>query len=283
MQILSTLSALAQWRDSLNTTQSLGFVPTMGNLHDGHLQLVARAKQACDKVVVSIFVNPLQFGANEDLARYPRTFDADCEKLQQAGVDALFFPSVDDIYPKGMAAQTYVEVPVISERFCGEFRPGHFRGVATVVCKLFNLVRPHSAFFGEKDFQQLLVIKTMVADLAMGIRIVPVETQREPSGLAMSSRNGYLSDGEKQQAAALYACLTQCQSRIVAGERAFRTLESEYSKLLTHQGLVPDYFSICHADTLELAQPSDASLVLLVAAYLGNTRLIDNISFSLQG
>jgi len=282
MQILSTLSALAQWRDSLGTHESLGFVPTMGNLHDGHLRLVERAKQACDKVIVSIFVNPLQFGANEDLARYPRTFDADCEKLMQAGVAALFFPSVNDIYPKGMAAQTYIEVPVVSDRFCGASRPGHFRGVATVVCKLFNLVRPHSAFFGEKDFQQLLVIKTMVADLAMGIRVIPVPTQREPSGLAMSSRNGYLNDGEKQQAATLYACLTQCQSRIVAGEREFRALESEYNEILTNQGFVPDYFSICHADTLELAQPSDSSLVMLVAAYLGKTRLIDNISFSVQ-
>ncbi|MGL5393104.1 MAG: pantoate--beta-alanine ligase, partial [Shewanella sp.] len=198
--------------------ETVAFVPTMGNLHQGHLTLVKQAAQKCDHVVVSIFVNPMQFGQHEDLDAYPRTLAADSQALTGAGAALLFTPTPAMIYPKGLAQQTYVEVPGISDMLCGESRPGHFRGVATIVCKLFNLVQPDVAFFGNKDYQQLLVIKTMVEDLSLPIEIIGVDTIREASGLAMSSRNGYLTADEKARAPALKQALDAMAQGIQRGE-----------------------------------------------------------------
>ncbi|KTF05237.1 pantothenate synthetase [marine sediment metagenome] len=215
MKVLDSISAL---RDTVNTWrrhgETVGFVPTMGNLHDGHLKLVKKAKAHNDKVVVSIFVNPMQFGANEDLDAYPRTIEEDKAKLIAVGADAVFLPSVAEMYPAGLDAQTFVEVPGISDSHCGASRPGHFRGVATVVTKLFNMVQPDDAFFGEKDFQQLQVIRALARDLSMAVKVHGVPTEREASGLAMSSRNGYLTESEKATASAIFEEMQRVKASI---------------------------------------------------------------------
>jgi len=259
---------------------TVAFVPTMGNLHAGHLALVAAARKLADHVVVSIFVNPLQFGPNEDFDRYPRTLAEDAAKLEQVEADLLFAPPVEEIYPHGQVVATKVDVPGVSEGLCGAMRPGHFVGVATVVAKLFNIVQPDLAIFGEKDFQQLQVIRKMVNDLCMPIEIVGVSTMREADGLALSSRNQYLSTEERSKAGMLYQQLRAAADQLSERDD-FSTLESEAMKALHDAGFEPEYFAIRNAETLLPAEKDTSELVILVAARLGNTRLIDNISLSL--
>ena len=262
--------------------QTIAFVPTMGNLHEGHLDLVRKARQLCDIVVVSIFVNPLQFGANEDLDAYPRTMAADKEKLFGEGVHVLYTPEVDEIYPEGMAAQTIVHVPELGDTLCGSARPGHFDGVTTVVSKLFNIVQPDVAVFGEKDFQQLSIVRKMVTDLCMPIRIVGVATGRDEDGLALSSRNGYLSLTQRRIAPVLHATLNTCREAIACGFDNFLQLESHARMKLLEAGFEPDYFSICDARTLKTVNDATEEIAILVAARLGNTRLIDNVRLTLN-
>ncbi len=263
---------------------TVAFVPTMGNLHPGHIALIEAARRRADRVVASIFVNPMQFGAGEDLDAYPRTLAEDQRRLSDAGCDLLFTPEVELLYPNGLAAQTAVEVPGISELHCGASRPGHFRGVATIVCKLFNLVRPDLACFGEKDYQQLAVIRAMVRDLNMGIEILGVPTVREADGLAMSSRNGYLTEAQRRQAPALKRALDTLAARLKnEGLGAREMLERETMASLAEAGFAPDFIRVCHAETLAQARPGDRQLVILAAAQLGRARLIDNQAVDLPG
>lgn len=283
MQIVTDILPLREQRRKWQMDgKVIGFVPTMGNLHQGHLQLVQEAKKVCDIVVVSIFVNPMQFGPNEDLDAYPRTMEQDINKLQSLDVDCLFTPKAKDIYARGLEQQTFVEVPGISYMICGASRPGHFRGVATIVCKLFNMVQPNHAFFGEKDFQQLQVIKAMVQDLSMNLTIHGVPTVREENGLAMSSRNGYLTDSERKIAPLLYQTLVALSEQIISGRRDFRKLINEHSLTLYNAGFKTDYIEIRAADTLLQPSHEDTELVILAAAFLGKTRLIDNLPVSLN-
>lgn len=272
-------AALRAFRQS---DQTIAFVPTMGNLHEGHLDLVRKARQLCDIVVVSIFVNPLQFGANEDLDAYPRTMAADKEKLFSEGVQVLYTPDVEEIYPEGMAAQTLVHVPELGDTLCGSARPGHFDGVTTVVSKLFNIVQPNIAVFGEKDFQQLSIVRKMVADLCMPIKIVGVATGRDQDGLALSSRNGYLSLDERRIAPVLHATLNTCREAIACGFDNFLQLESHARMKLLEAGFEPDYFSICDARTLRSVTEATEEIAILAAARLGSTRLIDNVRLTLN-
>lgn len=282
MQTISTIEGLREIRREWQLAgKRIGFVPTMGNLHAGHLSLVAEAKQHADIVVVSIFVNPLQFGADEDLDNYPRTLGADSEHLRKLGVDVLFTPSVEAIYPRGLEQQTFVEVPGISYMICGASRPGHFRGVATIVSKLFNMVQPNSAFFGEKDYQQVQVIKAMVTDLSMNLSVHAVPTMRHDDGLAMSSRNGYLTEDERQIAPLVYQTITRIREQIESGRRDFNQLIHTENTLLAQAGFKPDYIEIRDAFTLQPASFEGKELVILIAAFLGKTRLIDNIQVTL--
>lgn len=259
----------------------IAFVPTMGNLHEGHVALVEKAGQRADFVVASIFVNPLQFGPNEDLAKYPRTLVADQEKLVAAGCQLLFHPDVEEMYPHGQEGQTRVSVPGVSEGLCGGSRPGHFEGVATVVTKLFNMVQPDLAVFGEKDFQQLAVIRTLVRDLNMPIQIIGEPTVRAEDGLALSSRNGYLSAEQRAAAPALYRTLQQLASAIRDGNRDFAQLIEAGQASLVSAGFRPDYLEIREASSLRPAEANDTKLVILGAAFMGTTRLIDNLAFQL--
>ncbi|MES9852531.1 MAG: pantoate--beta-alanine ligase [Candidatus Thiodiazotropha sp. L084R] len=276
-----TLSDIETLRDSVRLWRSsgeeVGFVPTMGNLHEGHLALVKEAKKWSQRIVVSIFVNPMQFGTGEDFEDYPRTLEADRQRLSEAGVDLLFAPTAKTIYPNGKEEQTRVEVPGISDILCGASRPGHFVGVATVVCKLFNMVQPDVALFGEKDFQQLIVIRQMVADLALPIKIIGLKTVREADGLAKSSRNGYLTTQQRALAPKLYQALQQTAQALSSGERDFKRLETEAQEMLLSAGFSPDYYAIRSAERLLQPGLRDERLVVLAAAYLGNTRLIDNL------
>jgi len=279
MRIVNTVSelrdAVKAWRSA---GQSVALVPTMGNLHAGHLTLVNEAKKKADRVVVSIFVNPTQFGVGEDFETYPRTEREDQEKLNASGADLLFLPSVAEVYTQD--AKTVVSVAGLSEWYCGASRPGHFNGVATVVCKLFNMVQPDIALFGLKDFQQLTVIRTMVRDLDIPVEIIGVETVREASGLAMSSRNGYLSAEEKIVAAKLYQSLCVARDAVLAGQQSYQEIERRALLFLQESGFQPDYFSLCRVSDLKKAGEDDMALVLLAAAKLGKTRLIDNVCFS---
>ena len=284
MLIFNTLSELRQWRSELRQQgKTLAFVPTMGNLHQGHITLVEEAQQHADVVMASIFVNPMQFGENEDLDAYPRTFEADCDKLRAVQADAVFYPDVKDMYPNGLQAQTFVEVPDTEHSLIAEAsqRPGHFRGVSTVVTKLFNMVQPDVAVFGEKDYQQLRVIRTMVTDLNMPIDIVGVATVREPSGLAKSSRNGYLSAEQLAVAPALNIALEQIKSAVLAGSRDVALLTELATQLIDEAGLKTDYIEIRHSETLAPLDQHTDSVVILGAAYLGKARLIDNIRFDI--
>lgn len=275
VQSVSELRArLAVWRKN---GEGIALVPTMGNLHAGHLSLVEEARQRAKRVVVSIFVNPLQFGPHEDYARYPRTPEEDRRKLLEFGVDALFSPTVEEMYPRGLERSAFVEVPTLSEILCGASRPAHFRGVATVVAKLFNLVQPDVAVFGEKDYQQLLLVKRMVADLNFPVEIIGAPTVREPDGLAMSSRNQYLSHEERLRAPWLYRALCEARAAILAGERDFKALSERQMRKLQQVGFKLDYFAIRRADDLATADPNDRPLRILAAAWLGKTRLIDNL------
>lgn len=280
MKIIHTVAEL---REALKTSTSIGFVPTMGNLHAGHLHLVKIAKQHAQCVVVSVFVNPLQFGANEDLASYPRTLQTDCEKLKITGADIVFAPSVAEMYPdfdgKNLNQTMTITPPPIASELCGASRPGHFGGVATVVMKLFNIVQPQAAVFGQKDFQQLFIIKQLVKQFNLPITIIAGDTVREANGLAMSSRNGYLTPAQKIEAAALNQCLKQMVSHIQHGNTEYGHLEQTAAQTLNAKGWLVDYVSIRSALTLAPAASKDKHLVVLAAAKLGNTRLIDNIDF----
>ncbi|MCH8502385.1 MAG: pantoate--beta-alanine ligase [Aliidiomarina sp.] len=278
---LESLEQLRKTRRQWSQQGSVvAFVPTMGNLHEGHLQLVDAAKKLADKVIVSIYVNPLQFGANEDLDKYPRTLAADMQALTARGADAVFTPDTGLIYPRGLSEQTYVEVPHLSDILCGASRPGHFRGVATIVCKLFNMVQPDHAVFGKKDYQQLMVIRLMAEDLSLPVSIHGIETIRANDGLALSSRNGYLSDHEHKQATSVYRAMQQIAEALQSGRKDFSTLENDAKLLLKANGFTPDYVSIRRQHDLAPAADHDHQLVILVAAYLGKTRLIDNLEVS---
>lgn len=278
-EIKSLRSQIKAWRQA---GLSIALVPTMGNLHQGHFSLVEKAKTLADKVVVSIFVNPMQFGANEDLDSYPRTLNEDKQGLAELGTDIVFTPSVETIYPNGLGEQSFVDVPGVSMGYCGGSRPGHFKGVATVVTKLFNLVQPDFACFGEKDFQQLQVIKTMTRDLSIPVEIIGVPTCRETSGLAMSSRNGYLSDEQKDTAKVLFATLNNTATALKQGNAGIATLEADAKAQLESAGLKPDYYAVAERSTLKPATTADKQLVILAAAYLGSVRLIDNLQLELD-
>ncbi|MCK6187736.1 MULTISPECIES: pantoate--beta-alanine ligase [unclassified Pseudomonas] len=260
----------------------IGFVPTMGNLHSGHATLVSKAVQQADFVVASIFVNPLQFGAGEDLDKYPRTLAADQEKLLQAGCNLLFAPTVEEMYPGGMTGQTRVSVPQLSEGLCGASRPGHFEGVATVVSKLFNMVQPDIAVFGQKDYQQLAVIRAMVRDLNMPIQIIGEPTVRAEDGLALSSRNGFLNEEQRAIAPVLFRSLSQIAAAIKSGNHDFAALRAEQVQQIEAAGLRLDYLEVRQGVHLRPAMPEDQDIVILVAAFLGTTRLIDNLHLTLD-
>lgn len=276
---MHVVSTVAELRQRLEKKASVAFVPTMGNLHAGHIHLVELARQQAKCVVVSIFVNPLQFGANEDLASYPRTLEQDCEKLKLAGADIVFTPTVEEMYP--VTQSVIVTAPPIAKELCGATRPGHFDGVTTVVLKLFNMVSPDIAVFGKKDFQQLFIIREMVQQLNLPIAIVAGETTREPDGLAMSSRNGYLQPPQRVEAPRLHRALQQVADAIRKGAGDFAALEAQTAQYLTQLGWIVDYISVRSALTLLPAAAGDRELVVLGAAKQGRTRLIDNIEFQL--
>ena len=276
MDIVTSVTAL---RERLQREPNNVFVPTMGNLHDGHIDLIRIAKPKAACTVVSIFVNRLQFGPKEDFERYPRTFQSDCDKLRGAGVNVVFAPDEKEIYPE---PQTFaVEPSDLQHILDGAFRPGHFRGVATVVLKLFNMVMPHAAIFGKKDYQQYLVLRDMVRQFALPVEIIPAETVRAADGLALSSRNGYLSAAERAEAPRLHALLGDAREKIGQGERNFQRIELETMALLSQNGWAPQYIAVRRRADLQVPAPEDRELVVLAAAYLGKTRLIDNIELTL--
>lgn len=278
MQTVITIDELRAivtgWRKA---GERIAFVPTMGNLHHGHTTLIDAAKQYADRVVASIFVNPLQFGRGEDFGSYPRTPEADSTALAAHGTDLLFLPTEEEIYPYGRDGVTVVDVPGVSETLCGESRPGHFRGVATVVTKLFNIVQPDVALFGQKDFQQVAVLQRVVRDLNFPIEIIPVPTVRDSDGLALSSRNGYLTPEERARAPLLYQTLLYVAERVKSGDRDFAAIEEEAASRLASGGFEPDYVAI--RSSVDLAHPEahESDLVVLAAARLGKARLIDNL------
>ncbi len=279
MQIHTSIPEL---RAALQARGRIAFVPTMGNLHAGHIALMNEAHSHGDCVVASIFVNRLQFGPNDDFDRYPRTLQADCEKLAAAGVEMLFAPSEAVLYPEPQ--QYHVEPPAIQHQLDGEFRPGHFRGVATVVLKLFNIVQPQVALFGKKDYQQLMVLRHMTQQLALPIAIVGGETVRAEDGLALSSRNAYLSDSERAEAPRLHRLLKHLVAAVHAGERDFAKLEREAVSELDQNGWKTDYVAVRRQADLQLPQNSDErALVVLAASRLGTARLIDNVEIGLAG
>lgn len=271
MQVVSTIAAL---RARLADERAIAFVPTMGNLHEGHLNLMRLAREHGTCVVASIFVNPLQFGPNEDFDKYPRTLEADCAKLQGL-VDVVFAPSVNEMYPERQTV--FVEPPPIANELCGASRPGHFRGMATVVLKLLNIVQPHTALFGKKDYQQLHIIRRMVAQLNLPTRIVGGETIRAADGLALSSRNQYLSEAERTQATFLYQTLQDMRRAILAGERDFERLQKVAVQTMEAAGWAVDYVSVRNQSDLQKGGVADREWVILAAAKLGNTRLLDNV------
>ena len=287
MNIVKTIAELqALLENQRQAGKTIGFVPTMGNLHQGHLSLVDTAKQHADIIVVSIFVNPTQFGPNEDFDSYPRTFDQDCEKLKQQQTNIVFAPDVNEVYP-GFAdnpAQpnlTKIHVAELGRDHCGASRPGHFDGVTTIVNKLFNMVRPDVAVFGQKDFQQLAIIRRMVQDLNIPVTIIGAPILREENGLAMSSRNGYLTQAEKDQAAGIYRVLQWAKKQLEQHKLNFDQVEQSASQQLKEQGFRIDYVNIANAETLQVAETKDKNLVILIAAFLGKVRLIDNITLTL--
>jgi pantoate--beta-alanine ligase len=275
MQIISTIAEL---RTKLSNERAIAFVPTMGNLHEGHLNLMRLAREHGGCVVASIFVNPLQFGPSEDFDRYPRTLEADCARLQGLA-DVVFAPPVGEMYPAQQAV--FIEPPPVANELDGASRPGHFRGMATVVLKLLNIVQPHVALFGKKDYQQLHIIRQMVAQLNMPVRIVGGETVRAADGLALSSRNQYLSEAERVEAAFLYRTLQSLQQSIRQGERNFEQLQQQAVEALAARGWAIDYVAVRSQSDLLPASPVQSNLVILAAARLGNTRLLDNVEVDL--
>jgi pantoate--beta-alanine ligase len=278
---METVTTIAAVRERVRRWHGEGrrvaFVPTMGNLHAGHVSLIETARRHGDRFVASIFVNPMQFGPNEDFAHYPRTPAQDSRMLADAGCDLMFMPDVAEIYPNGPDRATRVEVPGLSSILDGEFRPGHFEGVATVVAKLFHIVDPDVAVFGEKDFQQLTIIRRMVADLCMPVTIIAAPTVREPDGLAMSSRNQYLTEDERRTAPIIHQTLLAALERLRAGERDFDAIERTGVAALERAGFRPDYFAVRRADDLSGPDGEARHLVVLTAARLGRARLIDNL------
>ncbi|MCL6417114.1 pantoate--beta-alanine ligase [Aestuariirhabdus sp. Z084] len=281
---MNTVYSIADVREYVRAARAAGkrvaFVPTMGNLHKGHLSLVHKAQEKADVVIVSIYVNPLQFGANEDLESYPRTLAEDQAQLKGENVDLLFAPSSNEIYPEGMEHHTNVAVDSLSNMHCGKTRPGHFTGVATIVCKLFNIVQPDVAVFGIKDFQQLAVIRKMVEDLYLPVEVIGADIARDSRGLALSSRNGYLSDEELDIAPSLYRVLSEAREQVLQGMSYDLVLRDALAKL-AQAGLKPDYIDICSQQSLQPATTQDKELVILAAAYLGRARLIDNVTLTL--
>ena len=277
METVTTINAvrtcIQRWRKA---GESIAFVPTMGNLHAGHIQLLTSAKQKADKVAVSIFINPAQFGPNEDFNSYPRTQHEDQNYLQEFGADLLFLPAITEIYPQPV--QTGISVNNLSKLYCGAIRPGHFDGVALVVCKLLNILQPDMLFLGEKDFQQLTIIRRMTADLNIPVEIEAVATVREADGLAMSSRNSYLSPSQRQLAPMLYQALCLVRDAILSGKIDYHIVINQQIKTLQQHGFTVDYFNVCRSSDLQEAGQNDQHLVILLAAKLGATRLIDNIS-----
>jgi pantoate--beta-alanine ligase len=271
---------VARWHEA---HERVVFVPTMGNLHAGHMSLIEAARRHGDRFIASIFVNPMQFGPNEDFAHYPRTPSQDAQLLEAAGCDLMFSPEVGEIYPNGADNATRIEVPGISRILCGEFRPGHFEGVATVVAKLFHIVDPDAAIFGEKDYQQLIVIRRMVADLCLRVQIIGAPTVRESDGLAMSSRNQYLEPEERKLAPTIYRQLQQAVAALQSGIRDFAHIEGTGRAVLDGAGFRTDYFSVRDARTLAAARPDTVEFVVLAAARLGRARLIDNVQWPQAG
>ena len=280
---MKTVTTVKELRHAVNAARragkTIGFVPTMGNLHQGHLNLLIKAREHSDFVVSSIFVNPLQFNNADDLERYPRTLEEDQASLEKFDCDLLFAPHEEAVYPNGRASQTFVEVPEVSDLYCGASRPGHFRGVTTIVNKLFNLVQPDVAVFGRKDFQQLHVIRRMVDDLSMPIEIVGVETARALSGLALSSRNGYLTEQELKVAPVLYEQLLNIKDQVIKGVETLDAIIEDAQAILEQHGFKRDYIHIVNRHSLKAPAPEDHELVILAAAYLGHARLIDNFEF----
>lgn len=261
---------------------TVALVPTMGGLHQGHIALMRLASEYAERVVASVFVNPTQFGPREDFENYPRTFDTDRRRLSRGGVDIMFVPSHEDIYPYGAGSMTSVSVPDLSTILCGEKRPGHFDGVTSVVNRLFNIVAPDVAVFGQKDYQQLVIIRRMVADLHMPIKILVGPTHRDKAGLAMSSRNRYLSDEERERAAELYATICECRDRFLSGDRDLGALTADGFARLVRAGFDPEYLSIRQAGDLAALDEKSRFLIVLAAARLGDARLIDNVMFELN-
>ena len=266
------------WKDH---DQSIAFIPTMGNLHAGHMSLIEKGQSLCDRIICSIFVNPMQFGPNEDWDHYPRSLDRDLELLKAIGCDLVYLPTASELYPDGLDRISKVQVTDLTDHYEGTHRPGHFTGVATVVLKLFNIVKPDVSVFGKKDFQQYRVISKMVDDFNIDVQIIGEETTREASGLATSSRNQYLDNAQTEKAALIFKTLQQTAQQIEAGERDFETLQETAICTLDEAGFKTDYFAICNAETLLPATPEDRDLVILVTAALGQTRLLDNIEISL--
>jgi len=266
------------WKDH---GQSIAFIPTMGNLHAGHMSLIEKGQSLCDRSICSIFVNPMQFGPNEDWDHYPRTLEADIDKLEKIGCDLAYMPTASELYPDGLDRITQVHVTDLTDNYEGAHRPGHFTGVATVVLKLFNIVKPDVSVFGKKDFQQYRVISKMVEDLNLDVQIIGQETTRDPSGLATSSRNQYLDAEQTRRAALIYRQLRDTAQLIDKGERDYQSLERQALATLEEAGFNTDYFKICNAETLLPASADDRDLVILVTAGLGATRLLDNIEISL--
>lgn len=278
MNIIQSIPALRKELESLRITKKIALVPTMGNLHNGHLALVQQAKQVADYVVVSIFVNPLQFAPHEDFNTYPRTPEEDIEKLKLCDADILFLPHADEIYPKAKMPISRVIVPGLSDELCGKTRPHFFYGVTTVVSKLFNIVQPHIAIFGEKDFQQLVIIRQMVKDLNFPITILSGTTVREADGLALSSRNRYLNSEERVNAPQLYATLLWIKEQIISGQRDYENLCKLAGQKLEAHDFSIDYIAVRSSPSLQPPTDQDQSLVVLAAAWLGKTRLIDNVT-----
>ncbi len=277
MQQIESIQVMQELLSTVRkNNQRIGLVPTMGNLHDGHTSLVKEMQKKADYIVVSIFVNPSQFVAGEDYEHYPRTIEGDLDLLSALNVDLVFTPLTTEIYPDNEQMRTEVIVPELDSVYCGEYRPGHFKGVATVVTKLLNMVQPHLAIFGEKDFQQLLVIRRLVKDLNIPVEIIGAPTIRESDGLAMSSRNQYLTEIERQQAPKLFECLCKIASEIKSGNKNYTELEEKAVSGLKKSGFRPEYIKICDADNLKM--PKNQNLVIIAAAWLGKARLIDNVA-----
>jgi len=282
MVTVTTAEAMRRWAESVRCEgRSIGFVPTMGALHHGHASLMRAARAACDRVVVSVFVNPTQFGPQEDFARYPRTLDADRALCESERVDALFAPTVTDLYPAGAA--TVVDVGPLGTVLCGASRPGHFRGVATVVAKLFAIVHPHRAYFGQKDYQQTVVVRRLVEDLRFGVEVVVCPTIREPDGLAASSRNAYLAPGERKTAVRLFQALSEAARIIRTGERSAGKIREALGVILGGQaGGRVEYIGLVHPETLEPVERLTGRVVVALAVWIGATRLIDNIVIEVE-